>query len=166
MNRQVETGQPQKIGNILRRIDNTDIPAYKIWNDHVDGKINMDEFKNKTAQLILDNLDDFKFRLYPVKTGFVAKYAALDFEGRRKLIEKATPDDLEQLHNYEIAFGKAKNQNIGNHKCLLELINSLPDSESISKVADFIEKHYEPWREKLLLTAYDEFRKGAREWNQ
>lgn len=127
------------------------------------GEITKDELFAECAKLVLQNIDDMRFRPYPTKSELIKKLCGLsERERNRQLEEKATTREREEVRTYCENFSRAWSQNYSNYHALAGaegekgIIELLEDADDIAKLANFIEENFEPKQTKVFCKPFDQ----------
>ncbi len=133
----------QKVfGTEAQPYKDTEVPAYKVWNEMLAGKLTRAEARNQWAKMLLANLRDFGCWTYPIKSGFVGRYMNLEGESRDRMMKTATEQEKEQLKNYLKRFDEVRTHNYSSTFILVEMQINLIDTADKERVVNFYTEQY------------------------
>jgi hypothetical protein len=125
-------------------------------------EMTLDELNAECAKLVLEHIDDMRFRPYPTKTALIKELCNMsERERARQLEEKATVREREEVRQYCENWSRVWSMNYANYHSLVGkdddkgIQEMLEDPADKAAVADFVEENFEPLKLKVFCKPFD-----------
>jgi hypothetical protein len=128
----------------------------ELWKMYMRRELTLKELELECAGMILEHIEDLRFRAYPTKSELIKGLCKMsEPERRKKLEEKATPRERDEARAYCESFSRVKSMNWTSYQVLQELQGQLEDPADKEKVSAFMDRHFEPVKLRVYCQPYD-----------